>query len=300
MSWIAASLASAALFSAVGVLDKRILAERGLPIWGFYLLVGLLQVAMAGIAALAFAWQGGTVGSIAAASAAGAFAGASLLALFYGIRTLEISRATPIFHTFPVFVALMAVMFLGEHLSALHWLAIVLVVVGAAFATIGESEEKGTGKRSLAYAAVVIASLLMAASTVATKGALEEMSFWDVFAIRSAFLGSVLLIPALSPRRYPLAILIFMNRKATLLTVVSEGLIAASAMSAMLIALSLAPASIATALMSTRPIFVLFLSALLSTRRWKILDEPLGRKNWAAKSVATISVVVGVVMLTML
>ena len=300
MNWIAASLGSAALFAVVSVLDKRILAERAIHISGFYFLVGLLQYVMAGIAALAFTWQGSTFESIVAAAMSGALAGASLIALFHGFRILDVSRAVPIFHTFPVFVALMAMTFLGESLLALHWLAIILVVVGAGLAAMGQSERQGSGRRALAYAAVVVASMFMAASTVVTKAALEEMDFWNLFAVRSAFLGLVLVIPALRPGSLGTAIAILYNRPATILTVVSEGVVAATAMYTMLLALSLAPASLATALMSTRPVFVLFLSALLSTPLWKLLDEPLTKETWAVKLAATGSVVGGVSILTLL
>ena len=51
--------------------------------------------------------------------------------------------------------------------------------------------------------------------------------------------------------------------------------------------------------MSTRPAFVLVISALVSTRIWKVLDEPLTRDTWALKSGSTAIVVAGVGILAL-
>ena len=66
-----------------------------------------------------------------AALASGLSWGGALAMMFWGYKLEEASRASAIIHTFPVFVAVMAIIFLGETLIPWQWLAIVAVVAGA-------------------------------------------------------------------------------------------------------------------------------------------------------------------------
>ena len=59
-------------------------------------------------------------------------------------------------------------------------------------------------------------------------------------------------------------------------------------------ALALGTASIAATLFATRPLFVLVISGLLSTRYWNILDEPFSRDVLPTKLLFTTMIVMGV------
>ena len=299
MDWVAASISSAVLFALVSVLDKRILAVHVPGVMGFYFVVGIIQFGMAAVVAMLAPWYGGPTGSIAMAAVSGALAGVGLLALFYGFRHLDVSRAVPIFHTFPVFVAIMAVAFLDEHLLLVHWIAILVVVLGAGLVMIGQPQSQSGGARKAALAAVAFSSLAMAVSTITSKVALDEMDTWDVFIIRSIFLGAALLIPTLQPQGLRQGLAVLSNRRATILILLTEGALAAAAIYTMLLAFDLGPVSLASTLMSARPVLVLFMSALLSTRFWNLLDEPLTRDTWVVKFVSTGMVVGGVGVLSL-
>ena len=71
------------------------------------------------------------------------------------------------------------------------------------------------------------------------------------------------------------------------------------AMYAMLLALSLGSAALVTTLLSTRPVFVLLISASLSTRFWNLMNEPLTRDVLVLKSISTTIVVGGAAVLTL-
>ncbi len=299
MGWVAASISSAVLFSLVSVLDKRILSVHVPGVMGFYFPVGVVQFGMAAVVALFVPWHGGTAGSIAMAAVSGALAGASLLGLFYGFRHLDVSRAVPIFHTFPVFVAIMAVAFLDERLLLVHWIAILVIVFGAGLVMLGQPQSQSAGVTKIALAAVAFSSLAMAVSTVASKVALDTMDTWNVFIVRSIFLGAALLIPTLQPQGLRQGLAVLSNRRAATLILLTEGFLAAAAIYTMLLAFELGPVSLASTLMSTRPVMVLFMSALLSTRFWNLLDEPLTRDTWAVKFVSTGMVVGGVGVLSL-
>ncbi len=299
MGWAIAALASAAVFALVSVLDKRILAVYvpGLP--GFYALVGVIQLGMAATAFVFTPWQGASAGALTAAMASGVLWGAVLLLLFYGLRQLEVTRAVPFYNIFPVFVALLSIAFLGERLLWVHWLAIVTVIAGAGLSTVGQGQQSVSGNRKLAYVALLLASLLTAAGTVTAKAALESMEFWNVFSLRSLFLGSVLLVPGLTKDGRRQALQAAANVRGLVVVLGTEAMLAPVGLVLMLTAFDRGPASLASTIMSTRPIFTLAISSLLSLPFIRVLDEPLTRDVLVIKTVSTALVVGGVSILTL-
>jgi transporter family protein len=63
--------------------------------------------------------------------------GASWLCYFRALKMGEASRVAPIDKLSVVLVAIFGVMFLGEHLSLLHWLGILLIGAGAVILAAG-------------------------------------------------------------------------------------------------------------------------------------------------------------------
>ena len=300
MDWVLASLTGSILIAGVSVLDKRILMAHVPGVSGFYGLVGVIQIGIAGVVLLAVPWESGASGAAVAWSiVSGLCWGITLLLMFSALRGLEVSRAVPAYHTFPVFVAIMAVTFLDEHLSILHWVSILLVVAGAGLVMVGQKQEEGRQNNKVAMTFVFLASAATAVGMVTSKVALEEMNFWNVLALRSIFLGAVLLVPGLMPQGLKQAKVILADPKAIGLILFAEAWIAPVAMYAMLLALSLGSAALVTTLLSTRPVFVLLISASLSTRFWNLMNEPLTRDVLVLKSTSTAMVVGGAAALTL-
>ena len=300
MDWVLASLTGSILIAGVSVLDKRILMAHVPGVSGFYGLVGVIQIGIAGVVLLAVPWQSGASGTAVAWSiVSGLCWGTTLLLMFSALRGLEVSRVVPVYHTFPVFVAVMAVIFLDEQLSFLHWLAILLVVAGAGLVMVGQKQEEGGQSNKVAVTFVFLASAATAVGMGTSKVALEEMNLWNVLALRSIFLGAVLLLPGLMPQGLRQVRVVLADPKAVGLILFAEALIAPVAMYAMLLALSLGSAALVTTLLSTRPVFVLLISALLSTRLWNLMNEPLTRDVLVLKSTSTAMVVGGAVALTL-
>ena len=300
MDWVLASLTGSILIAGVSVLDKRILMAHVPGVSGFYGLVGVIQIGIAGVVLLAVPWESGASGTAVAWSiVSGLCWGITLLLMFSALRGLEVSRAVPAYHTFPVFVAIMAVTFLDEHLSVLHWVSILLVVAGAGLVMVGQKQEEGRRNNKVAMTFVFLASAATAVGMVTSKVALEEMNFWNVLALRSIFLGAVLLVPGLMPQGLRQAKVVLADPKAVGLILFAEALIAPVAMYAMLLALSLGSAALVTTLLSTRPVFVLLISASLSTRVWNLMNEPLTRDVLVLKSTSTAMVVGGAAALTL-
>ena len=300
MSWVAIALIGTALFGVVSVLDKRILMNHVPSLPSFYFLLALLQVPMAIGAALVQPWDSGaSTGAMLAAIVTGLFWGVAILLLFYGLRMLEVSRVVPIFHTFPVITAVLAVLFLDEELLLVHWLAIVAVVIGAGSIVLGQGQRRGPNRNYSVYALVLLGSLFMGAATVTNKLALEELPLWNVFALRQAMVGAVVVLPSLRPGIVSQVRKQLADRQGMALLIFTEGALVFVVHYLILVALDRGSASVVATLIATRPFFVLVYSALLSTPAWRILDEPLNRDTLALKLASTAMIIGGVSVLTL-
>ena len=64
-------------------------------------------------------------------------------------------------------------------------------------------------------------------------------------------------------------------------------------------AISLGPVSLVSTITGTRPIFVFIFGTLLSTSRFKLLEEPLDSKTLTVKFVSIAMIVIGIGVLTL-
>ena len=84
------------------------------------------------------------------------------------------------------------------------------------------------------------------------------------------------------------------------LMVLTEGVIAPFAAVITMWAIMLGPVSLVVTLLSARPLFVFLLSAVLSTRLLRLLDEPLDRATLSVKAVSIAMIVAGVITISIL
>ena len=301
MGWVAAALGSTALFALVTVLDKKLVVSFFPSATLFNLTFGLLQFFVAAFFFVVFVPVVGLdVAGIPWAVASGFAWALALFLFFHGLRLEEVSRATPIQMTAPVFAALLAVVFLGETLSWAQWLAVVVVVAGAALVT---AKPSGVGigiARGKALAILVAASVVLGVAYVLNKEATNNANIWTVQSVRAVGMGTgMLLMTARAPalRQLPMVLL---NPRAMRLFFITEGILAPVAGVLFVVALSLGPVSLVSATMSSRPLFVLVISVLLSTSFWNVLNEPLDRATLVLKTVSTALIVLGVTGLAVL
>ena len=301
MSWVAIALIGTALFGLVSVLDKRVLMNHVPSLPACYFVLALLQVPMAIGASMVQPWDSGaSTEAIIAAIITGIFWGGGILLLFYGLKELEVSQVVPIFHTFPVVTAILAVLFLGEELLVVHWLGIVAVVIGAGSIVLGRGRTSAPDRKYLVCALVFLGSLFMGAATATNKLALEEMPLWNVFALRQAMVGVVVILPSLRPGIVSQVRRQLADRQGMAILVFTEGALVFVVHYLILVALDRGSASVVATLVGTRPFFVLVYSSLLSTPLWRMLDEPLSRDTLALKFASTAMIVGGVSVLTLL
>ena len=183
MDWILAAIASAIGFAGVGILDKIVIERHSPSPRTFMIFAGALQLPGSLIPMAFVGFESYSAINILIAGGAGVLIGVSLLLMFMALRYQDASVEASVYQTAPVFVAIIAVIFLKESLTVLQWIAILLTVAGAVLISLKRTGV-GFGSLGVWFFVMIAASVFFGAGLSLTKAALNEMSFWNVFAYR--------------------------------------------------------------------------------------------------------------------
>ena len=299
-SYVWVALLSAGIFGMVTVLDKR-LASYDMPsLPAFYMgvIISLLSYATISLVLTGLP-ENAHIGRLIAAAISGLCWGGALGMMFWGYKLEEASRASAIIHTFPVFVAVLAVVFLGETLVAGQWAAIVVVVAGAFTISTWGSGGGRIIRLNRAFPILIGASLFTALGLLTGKYALEELPVWFVYATRNY--GMAVTFAFLwRPGAFRELFGALGSWRTVLLLFLAEFSLGPLAIMLNVAAINLGPVSLVSTITATRPLFVFIFGTLLSTSAFPLLDEPLDRRTLAVKLVAIVMVVGGIAMLTLM
>ncbi|MCY4447339.1 MAG: EamA family transporter [Chloroflexi bacterium] len=300
MSWVAIVLAGAALAACIGILDKTIIhnyartpSTEPLAIGFTMPLVGTTLLLVFGIP------ESATLEAVLLALVSGAFYGLGAHILIHSLYTREVSRAIPVYQTYPIFTALIAFFFLGERLGAVEWLAVLAVVVGAVLISSGSGTSRGF-LPDKTFMLLMLGSLIEGSSFVFGKSALNELPVLFAHALRMLALSGVLL--AFNLRRPPLDDLIsfFRTRSPALgYMAVNQFLVANGSLFLLLWGLSLGPVTLVTALSSLRTFFLVVFTIGLSLVWRGALGEVTTRGTVAVKLASTALIVGGAVVIAL-
>ncbi len=212
---------------------------------------------------------------------------------FHAIKIEELSKVIPLFYLTPLFILIIAAFFLGEIFTPIKYLGIILLVIGAMLI----SSNKLSFNFGKAFWFMVLASVVMAINQVITKYLLGFADFWTIFGyIRIGAFAA--LVPS-----------IIMNIESFKSIYKKQGLrpfgfITASESLNVLGVLSITLAAatgfitLANALSSVQPFFVLLLTIIISVLYPQILKEEIGRSIVARKVVAIVIMFVGVILIS--
>ena len=301
MDWFLVSLASAAVFSSVSVLDKVVLARMPAGPMTFIAGTGLLQFPGALIPLAFVPLAGYSFGVWTIAVMAGVLMGASLVAMFWMLSRREVSEVIAVYQTSPIFVAILAVFLLSEVLTAFQWLAILVTIAGAVLISLQRSDGTRGLRLGSSFHLLVLASALAAGGQFLTKAALEEgMSFWNLHTVRAASLGMTMAVLLARPTVLRELRVVASDRRVVGLWILAEAIIALPAIVLTQWGVSLGPVSLTTTVMSSRPLFVFGVSALLSTGAVRLLNEPLDRDTLTKKGASIVMIIAGIGALSLL
>ena len=200
----------------------------------------------------------------------------------------------------PVFAALIAVSFLGERLSAGQWLAILAVTAGAMMVSLRPVRGRIRPARGRAFFILLASSVVIAVAFVVSKEATDRMNVWAIQGFGALAMGAGVLAITWRPAMNRDLRRALRTPRAVAAILVGEGLLAPVAALMFVVALSLGPVSLVSAVTATRPLAVLAVGTLLSTPVWNVLDEPLDRGTLGLKAASTVLIVGGVAALALL
>jgi drug/metabolite transporter (DMT)-like permease len=211
------------------------------------------------------------------------------------MKSEDIARISPLTSTSPVFVAVLAMLFLSEAVSLRQWLAIGAVVTGVIAFSLKWDKDGPIKLHARPVLLLSFASLCIAIGAVCNKYALGFMSYWNsatlLFLITSAmFIGICLRRDVI---RYIAAL---PKRGAAVSLALGNQAVALAASILGFWAVKLGPVAMVYTIYTSKPIFI-FAFAAITARVLPgfLLREPGNSKLTIIRALATLLVVGGLV-----
>jgi drug/metabolite transporter (DMT)-like permease len=292
VDWATLAFLHSGLQAWVSILDKYNVSRLVRDVRTYYLQLGTLSVFLGIFTLVVFPVQdGASTSSVLQAIGSGLARGAALMITFIVYQTQEVSRVVPVTQSFPIFVAIIATLFLGEILGPLEWAAILVTVAGVVLISFQRVPGKGGIPLGLPFLFMVGISLLLALSSVLSKSALAEISVWNMYSFTILFAGGSFL--ALGARRHTIREALYLARTPRgVLLPVAVMLVTLGGNLLLFASFERGPVSLASTIVGTRPLFVFIYSALITWLLPRVLYEPLSPKVAVVK-VASIAMIVG-------
>ena len=284
--WIFYSLLSAVMFSILNVMDKIVIQDLKNPI--IPVTFTIIFNAVAGM----IIFYLGKVSYLSAHNIVLAFIASILyismaVCYFKAIKIEEISRVIPFFLITPLFVAILAAIFLGEKFGFLKYMGIFLIVAGSIFISY-KGKKIGFGKAAIFMSA---GSVFLAIDLVITKYLINSSDFLTVFAytgigclimiIPVFFMVKKNFIKELKKLKWKTGLIVFSELWSVMASLVFY------------IAAFFGPLTLVDSLRSIQPLFVLLFATLLSIFYPEVLKEEIGKKHLTLKAIAIILMVIG-------
>ena len=301
MIWVLYALGSAVMFAFVSTLDKVLLQRYILSSRVFIILVGFVQVLLALCVLPLASWTGYGVDDAAIAIVSGLVTGAYLILLFWAISIQDVSRVVPVASTYPIFIAILAQLFLGEDLGVLAWTGICVTVAGVGLMSFGptaRASDMGKGQ-TMVFALLITASLMFGLSQILSKVVADDMDVWTLLMWRMLGAAAVCIALLVKVEVVPDIMRTLRNPSAVGLLLLTEGALVLVAMVFTLEAIYNGPVSLASTVMATRPLFVFVLGVALSMGASNVLNEPLEGRILATKMLAIAMMIAGVGAVTL-
>ncbi|MFH1663676.1 MAG: EamA family transporter [archaeon] len=293
MLWIVFSVLSAIIFAATNVIDKFVMSKWVKNPIIPMLVLGLVSIPVVLLIYFFHGFSELSSFNVFVVLLAGAFFALSNLLYFKLVKIEDVSVVIPLFYFDPLFVLVIASVFLGETFTLLKYAGIFLLVFGAMLISFKGSVNLRSRKFLFP---LFVCVLFCAIQTVLVKFVLDFADVWTVFSIER--IGMLVVL-------FPFYFLNFSDlvktaeehgRKAIALISFSECL-GLTGYFFLTLALSYGFASLVSAMLSVQPFFVLFFTVLISFFYPSILKEDISRKTVFFKLLAITLMFLGAVLI---
>lgn len=293
MSWFWLIFIATNLFSVSGLLDKFFCAKKFKNIYAFAVSVFLISAIFILILSFFVDFSQLYGWPFFYALASGPIYLLMWLLYWKALATVEVSRATAIYNTMPIFNAFLAVAFLNERLTSLKWLAIFLIVAGAVLCSW---EDRTNGRFNPAYILVIFSAIAGAVGNVVSKFATSQIDALALYPL--SFYASLPLYLFLLRKKEVFAeVKTTFGNKKTVGVLFIRGLIAFTAVCLFYLSLAKGPVSLIAAVNGIGPLLVFIYSTIVSLFWPKFIKEELSPRILFFKASAIILIVTGVILI---
>jgi uncharacterized membrane protein len=204
----------------------------------------------------------------------------------------EASRVIPLFYLSPIFILVIASLFLGETLNYVKYIGVILLVVGAIVISVKMPFKLKFGK---AFWLMVSAAFLVAINQVQIKYLLGYADWWSVF-FYMRIMTFLCAIPLIVLNWNSIKELFDKKGKKPFAFMALSELINICGIMSITIATSLGLVSLISALASVQPFFVLLFASLISIFYPKVFREEIGKGNLWLKVIAIVIMFIGLIL----
>jgi len=293
MDWVLLSLISAVGFTAMTIVQKRTLERHVNGAVVFNAVAALPQLGGA-VVILALSPPDWSSAAVAIMLAAGVAQATVWLLQGYAInREKDISRIVPVLDSHPLLVLIIAIVALGEVLTPIKWIAVLMVIAGAIIASWHQALPGERVRLNRSLFAVLGAAVAMAVVTVLFKIASAELSIVQMVGLAWVVSAPIhLIIARVTHVGHEMRRVLGSGRALRMVSVTQVAFVVA--IFSGVAALSLGPVSLATAIMGTRPVMLLLwvvISGLSVGNALRGRPEQGGMGiKWASASLVTVGV----------
>jgi bacterial/archaeal transporter family protein len=292
MGWIVFSILAALAWAIANIIDKFVLTNWvnkpavPLQIFGVVgLMSSLIVYFLRGFSDL-------SISNILLALFAGLLYALMSYFYYFAVKLGDISRVIPLFYLAPLFILLLASVFIGEQFTAIKYAGIFLLVFGSLLISIKDFSKITFGKASWL---MILSALAMSLEQIITKYLLSFTDFWTIFSwIR---IGSFLaLIPVYILNYSDLISAINKNGKKVLLVISMNEAINIAGVIFITIAASIGYITLVNSIASIQPLFVLALVLFMGVFFPKFLNEKNEKSTILVKLAAILTMLAGAIM----
>ena len=292
MDWVLLSVLSVIGFTAVTIVQKRTLDRYARGAVPFNAAAAIIQLIIAVVLLLISPPNWFSSAALLMVLTGSLHASVFLLQLYALNRETDISRIVPILDSFPLVVLIIAVGFLGEVLTPIKWMAVLMVTAGAMLASYHQSISGERLRLNRSLGAIIGAMVGIALLSVLFKIGSTELEVTQMVGLTWLFAAPVHLSVARFAHAGKDVRAVFRSRPAIAWVGLTQIFLLLAMLSG-IAAVSIGPLSLSSAIMGTRPVILLlwFMASGFSFRK-VIRSEPgqPRRKQWASASLVTVGV----------
>jgi len=296
LNWVLIATLSAIVYAGVSLTDKQILSKHKLDLYPFCLFAGAVNLLISLIIFLFLNLPSLSLFPIIKGISVGVLWGLAIWIMFSILKKREITRVELIFQSSPIFVIIMATLFLDEKLSLPIIFSFIIMIFGSILASFDVNEESsGLNKTDLLF--LLFSAFLVGCASIVLKSNSNAVGEIHALGLRGIGIGITLGVPSLRISSVRNLINYLTNVKKGPF-IISTELGAALANMLVIIAITSGPVSIVQAIMGTRPVFI-FIGSIILTMFGIKSFENWSKTNTLIKIISLIMVTSGLITLSL-